>query len=86
MKTSERVKQTKDKGIKVACKLETKNGLSIPLAFIKYPKAYFHFDTSEADYSNKICKVWISKAMTSPNIIQQIRTDPDLKKENETGE
>lgn len=88
MKLKDKIKETKENGVYFECELlgdGTDDNLFRPYVFEHY-KAYYHFDTSEIDYTNKTCKIWVNKKRTAKQIINDMKKDSKLKKEKETGD
>lgn len=86
MTATERIKETKNDGYYIECKLEgdgTDANPYQPEVFSKF-KAYYHLDTRDIDYTNKTAKVWVSKKKSPPSEITKIKADATITKIKET--
>jgi len=86
MNVSEKVKDTKDNGLYVECKLlgdGSEENPYMPEIFNTY-KGYYHLDTRDIDYTNKTVKVWVNKKKTTPAELTKLRNDNTITKIKET--
>jgi len=80
MSLSTQVKDTKDNGVLIECKLlgdGSDENPYRPEVFDKYD-GYYHFDTKYMDKIGHTCKIWVNKKKTSTTNINKIKNDVDI--------
>jgi len=92
MKTDDRIKQSKENGIKIRCKIIGDGSNDNPWRpkIFDEVKGYFHVDIADFNYSKKECVVWVNKKMSKLTELGKVRekhndVNDDLNIIDETG-
>lgn len=87
MTVTEQIKETKDNGCFIECKLlgdGTEEDHFRPEIFDTYPTTYKHLDAKDIDYVAKTVKLWVNKKKSPPAEINKIKADVKITKIKET--
>jgi len=86
MKLGEKIKDTKQNGLYIECKLLGDGSDENPFhpeVFETY-KGYYHLDSRDIDYTNKKVKIWVAKKSTPTAELNKIKNDSKITKIKET--